>query len=73
MIVIAVRPRSREGSWGNGGDYVPGARGNQPALHETLERNLDDMILTGFAGVRHGFVQTGSTATTAGSRRGGCG
>ena len=42
----------------NGGDYVLAVKENQPALHDALKRNLDEMILEGFAGVRHGFVQT---------------
>jgi predicted transposase YbfD/YdcC len=41
-----------------GGDYVLAVKENQPALHEALKRNLDEMILEKFAGVRHGFVQT---------------
>jgi len=42
----------------NGGDYVLAVKENQPALHEAIQRNLDEMILEKFAGVRHGFVQT---------------
>ena len=42
----------------NRGDYVLAVKENQPALHEALRRNLDEMILENFAGVRHGFVQT---------------
>jgi predicted transposase YbfD/YdcC len=42
----------------NGGDYVLAVKENQPALHDALRRNLDEMILDEFAGVRHGFVQT---------------
>lgn len=42
----------------SGGDYVLAVKENQPALHEALVRNLDEMILEKFAGVRHGFVQT---------------
>ena len=42
----------------NGGDYVLAVKENQPALHEALKRNLDEMILENFKDVRHGFVQT---------------
>jgi predicted transposase YbfD/YdcC len=42
----------------NGGDYVLAVKENQPALHDALRRNLDEMILEKFAGVRHGFVQS---------------
>jgi predicted transposase YbfD/YdcC len=42
----------------NGGDYVLAVKGNQPALHDALKRNLDEMILENFQGVRHGFVQS---------------
>lgn len=41
-----------------GGDYVLAVKENQPALHQSLKRHLDEMILEGFKGVRHGFVQT---------------
>lgn len=43
---------------GDGGDYVLAVKENQPTLHDALRRNLDEMVLEGFAGVRHGFVQT---------------
>jgi predicted transposase YbfD/YdcC len=42
----------------NGGDYVLAVKDNQPTLHDALRRNLDEMILENFAGVRHGFAQT---------------
>lgn len=42
----------------NGGDYVLAVKENQPRLHDALRRNLDEMILENFAGVRHGFVET---------------
>jgi predicted transposase YbfD/YdcC len=40
-----------------GGDYVLAVKENQPALHDALKRNLDEMILEKFAGVRHGFAE----------------
>lgn len=43
---------------GNGGDYLLAVKENQPRLHDALRRNLDEMILENFAGVRHGFVET---------------
>ena len=42
----------------NGGDYVLSVKDNQPTLHDALKRNLDEMILEDFAGVRHGFAQS---------------
>lgn len=42
----------------NGGDYVLAVKENQPALHDALRRNLDEMILEKFAGVRHDFAQS---------------
>jgi predicted transposase YbfD/YdcC len=42
----------------NGGDYVLAVKDNQPTLHDALKRNLDEMILEKFKGVRHGFVQS---------------
>jgi predicted transposase YbfD/YdcC len=42
----------------NGGDYVLAVKENQPTLHAALRRNLDEMILEHFNGVRHGFAQT---------------
>jgi predicted transposase YbfD/YdcC len=43
---------------GNGGDYVLAVKDNQPALHDTLRRNLGEMILEEFKDVRHGFAET---------------
>jgi predicted transposase YbfD/YdcC len=43
---------------GNGGDYVLAVKDNQPTLHDALRRNLGEMILEKFKGVRHGFVET---------------
>jgi predicted transposase YbfD/YdcC len=43
---------------GGGGNYVLAVKDNQPTLHDALRRHLDEMILEGFAGVRHGFVET---------------
>jgi len=40
-----------------GGDYVLAVKDNQPALHDALKHNLDEMILEKFAGVRHGFTE----------------
>lgn len=42
----------------NGGNYVLAVKENQPALYGCLKRNLDEMILENFAGVRHDFVQS---------------
>ncbi len=42
----------------NGGNYVLAVKENQPALYAALKRNLDEMILEKFTGVRHDFVQT---------------
>jgi predicted transposase YbfD/YdcC len=42
----------------NGGDYVLAVKDNQPSLHDSLRRNLDDMILENFAGVHHGTQTT---------------
>lgn len=42
----------------SGGDYVLAVKENQPTLHDSLRRNLGEMILENFAGVRHGFVET---------------
>jgi predicted transposase YbfD/YdcC len=41
-----------------GGDYVLGVKENQPGLHDALKRNLDEMILEKFAGVRHDVAQS---------------
>jgi predicted transposase YbfD/YdcC len=41
----------------NGGNYVLTVKENQPLLHDTLKRHLDEMILENFAGVRHGFIE----------------
>lgn len=41
-----------------GGDYVLAVKDNQPSLHSAMKRNLDEMILQAFQGVRHGFVET---------------
>ena len=43
---------------GNGGNYVLAVKENQATLYDAMKRNLDEMILEKFAGVRHGFVQT---------------
>jgi predicted transposase YbfD/YdcC len=42
----------------NGGDYVLAVKDNQPALHDCLRRNLDEMILENFTNVRHGTQTT---------------
>jgi len=42
----------------NGGNYVLAVKENQPTLHASLKRNLDEMVLEDFKGVRHGFVAT---------------
>ena len=41
-----------------GGDYVIGVKSNQPTLHDSLQRHLDEMILEKFKGVNHDFVET---------------
>ena len=43
---------------GNGGNYVLAVKDNQPTLHDALRRHLDEMILEGFKGVRHGLAET---------------
>ena len=42
----------------NEADYVLAVKENQPGLHGALKRNLDEMVLEKFAGMRHGFVET---------------
>jgi predicted transposase YbfD/YdcC len=42
----------------NGGDYVLAVKDNQPALHDSLQRNLDEMILENFTDVHHGTQMT---------------
>ena len=42
----------------NGGDYVLSVKDNQPALHQAIQRNMKDLLLEKFKGVRHGHVQT---------------
>jgi predicted transposase YbfD/YdcC len=42
----------------NGGNYVLAVKDNQPTLHESLRRNLDEMILEEFADVHHGVETT---------------
>jgi predicted transposase YbfD/YdcC len=42
----------------NGGNYVLAVKDNQPALHDSLRRNLDEMILEEFADVQHGTQTT---------------
>jgi predicted transposase YbfD/YdcC len=41
-----------------GGDYGMAVKGNQPALSDAIERNLDEMILEKFAGVEHVYHET---------------
>jgi predicted transposase YbfD/YdcC len=41
-----------------GGDYVLCVKGNQPALHDRIERNARDLLLERFKGVRHGHART---------------
>ena len=38
-----------------GGDYVLAVKANQPTLHAKVKMLLDEAILQGMAGVRHGF------------------
>jgi len=40
-----------------GGDYVIAVKSNQPTLHDSIRRNLDEMILEKFKGVDHDFIQ----------------
>lgn len=40
------------------GDYVLAVKQNQPTLHETVSRHLDELALEKFQGVAHGFVET---------------
>jgi predicted transposase YbfD/YdcC len=40
-----------------GGDYVIAVKSNQPTLHDSVKRNLDEMILEKFDGVDHDFTQ----------------
>ena len=35
-----------------------GVKSNQPTLHDSLQRHLDEMILEKFKGVNHDFVET---------------
>jgi predicted transposase YbfD/YdcC len=42
---------------GRGGDYVLAVKQNQPALHAKVKALLDEAILGGFAGMRHGHVE----------------
>ena len=39
-------------------DYVLAVKANQPALHAAVRAVLDEAILEGFAGLRHGYVQS---------------
>lgn len=41
-----------------GGDYVIGVKSNQPTLHDSIQRHLDEMILEKFKGVNHDFIET---------------
>lgn len=41
-----------------GGDYVLAVKDNQPALNDSLRRNLDEMIQEEFADVHHGVETT---------------
>jgi predicted transposase YbfD/YdcC len=41
-----------------GGDYVMAVKDNHPTLSDTIQRNLDDMILEKFAGVEHVYHET---------------
>ena len=40
------------------GDYVLAVKENQPTLHAQVKHHLDELVLEGFAGVEHGFVET---------------
>jgi len=41
-----------------GGDYVMAVKDNHPTLSNSVQRNLDEMILEKFAGVEHVYHQT---------------
>ena len=41
-----------------GGDYVMAVKENHPTLCDTIQRNLDEMILEKFAGVEHVYHET---------------
>jgi len=41
-----------------GGDYVMAVKDNHPTLCDTVQRNLDEMILEKFAGVEHVYHET---------------
>ena len=41
-----------------GGDYVMAVKDNHPTLCDTIQRNLDEMILEKFAGVEHVYHET---------------
>jgi predicted transposase YbfD/YdcC len=40
---------------GQQGDYILAVKENQPTLHEKVKRLLDEAILDGFKGIRHGY------------------
>jgi predicted transposase YbfD/YdcC len=44
-----------------GGKYVLAVKDNQPLLHAAVRSTLDELILLGFAGVRHGFTEETDT------------
>lgn len=41
-----------------GGDYLMAVKDNHPGLHESVRRNLDGMVLEGFAGVEHAYHES---------------
>lgn len=41
-----------------GGDYILAVKGNQPTLHDCIERNVKALLLEKFADVNHDRVQT---------------
>jgi predicted transposase YbfD/YdcC len=41
-----------------GGDYLMAVKDNHPTLHDSIQRNMNDLILEKFAGVEHVYHET---------------